>query len=393
MMKELKKILTIKTTEVVFKCLSKLPRKKIIYFESFHGKSYNDQPRAIYEEMIREGLDEELIWGVKKGFEHIFDDYPKVNFVTRFSLKWFYKMGLAKLWVINTRTPHQFVKSRKTTYLQTWHGTPLKKLGLDIEKVSIPGTDNEKYARNFKEESSRWDYLVSPNSYATKVFKGAFGYEGKILEHGYPRNDLLVNKKSDEIYIATLKEKLGVPSEKKIILYAPTWRDDEFYSKGNYRFELPFSVERLMDEHGEEIVLLVRMHYLVSDRFDFIQYGDNVKDVSNYDEMSHLLLVSDVLITDYSSSFFDYAILERPVVFYMYDRDKYANDIRGMYLDVEKELPGPIVETENDLFSYLSKLKMNSYKIQNTSKLHEFKQRFNSNESGQASKFIIKEIL
>ncbi|KAB2217459.1 CDP-glycerol glycerophosphotransferase family protein, partial [Staphylococcus epidermidis] len=144
-----------------FKLLSKLPNKNLIYFESFHGKQYSDNPKALYE-CLTEHSDAQLIWGVKKGYEHIFQQH-NVPYVTKFSMKWFLAMPRAKAWMINTRTPDWLYKSPRTTYLQTWHGTPLKKIGLDISNVKMLGTNTQNYQDGFKKESQRWDYLVSPN--------------------------------------------------------------------------------------------------------------------------------------------------------------------------------------------------------------------------------------
>ncbi|MDT2807395.1 CDP-glycerol glycerophosphotransferase family protein [Vagococcus lutrae] len=374
--------------------ISHLPKKKIIYFESFHGKSFNDNPRAIYEQFANYKDGYQLIWGVKKGYESIFSDYPEVNYVPRFSWKWFWVIGRARVWVTNTRTPAHFFKGKNTTYLETWHGTPLKKLGLDIKEVTMPGTDTETYMRNFVRESTRWDFLIAPNHYSSKIFRQAFGFEGEILETGYPRNDVLVTQRHNLEYMAEIKRKLGIASADKVILYAPTWRDNEFYSKGNYKFTFPFNLEKALNQLGENVVILVRMHYLVSDRFDFSEYHNRVIDASNYDEMSHLLLISDALITDYSSSFFDYAILKRPMIFYMYDLEEYEQDIRGMYLNIYKELPGPIVETEEDLMGALKDVVSSDFNVQSRDKetYQCFNQKYTSLETGNASQKVIERL-
>ncbi|WP_212744616.1 CDP-glycerol glycerophosphotransferase family protein [Vagococcus zengguangii] len=390
---KIKKAVSIRMVQAMTKFFSLFPREKTIYFESFHGKSFNDHPRALYEHLVQQATDYRLVWGVKKGYEKIFSAYPEVEYIQRFSWEWFRTLGRAKVWIINTRTPHHFCKNNQTIYLQTWHGTPLKKLGLDIEDVKMPGTTTEQYVANFKRESRRWDYLVSPNAYSSEIFRRAFGYEGELFEVGYPRNDVLVNDKENVEKVNSIKQKLNIPQDKKVILYAPTWRDNNFYSKGNYKFDLPFSVEKLMARLGDEVVLLVRMHYLVSDRFDFSAYQGKVVDASTYDEMSHLLLISDLLVTDYSSSFFDYSILERPIVFYMYDRQEYAEDIRGMYLDIDTELPGPIVETEADFIEALADAQLNGFEITDVSRYDIFRMKFNSTEQGTASEQIIQKIL
>src|SRR5699024_6768720 len=133
--------------------------------------------------------------------------------------------------------------------------------------------------------------------------------------------------------------------DKKIILYAPTWRDDDFYSRGNYKFELKLDLEKMQRRLGEEYVVVLRMHYLISSQLDISNFTEFAYDFSDYEDVAELYLVSDILITDYSSVFFDYANLKRPILFFAYDLEKYRDQLRGFYIDIEKELPGPLVKT------------------------------------------------
>ncbi|PXA44152.1 CDP-glycerol glycerophosphotransferase family protein, partial [Staphylococcus pseudintermedius] len=127
-----------------------------------------------------------------------------------------------------------------------------------------------------------------------------------VLEIGYPRNDILVNRADDTALQQSIKEELNIPEDKKIIMYAPTWRDDEFIKKGQYTFELKIDLPRLQQELGDEYVILLRMHYLIANALDLNGYEDFSIDVSNYNVISKLYLISDVLITDSSSVLFDY---------------------------------------------------------------------------------------
>src|SRR5699024_4673292 len=146
--------------------------------------------------------------------------------VKRFSLRYFYYLARAKYWVSNIRLPKYLDKRDGNIYLQTWHGTPLKTLVLDQKDIH---SADPNYKRNFFNQSRRWDYLSSPNQYSSDIFRRAFRFDGKMLEFGYPRNDILYNENNAQS-IQRLKEKMEIPTEKKVILYAPTWRDDEFYS-------------------------------------------------------------------------------------------------------------------------------------------------------------------
>ncbi|RIM56428.1 CDP-glycerol glycerophosphotransferase family protein, partial [Staphylococcus arlettae] len=152
-----------------------------------------------------------------------------------------------------------------------------------------------------------------------------------ILEIGYPRNDILVNRANDEALQQEIREELNIPEGKKIVMYAPTWRDDEFIKKGKYTFELKIDLPKLQAALGDDYVILLRMHYLIANAMDLNGFEDFAIDVSHYDDISRLYLISDALITDYSSVMFDYGILKRPQFFFAYDIEKYDKNLRGFY--------------------------------------------------------------
>ncbi|UXR73488.1 CDP-glycerol glycerophosphotransferase family protein [Staphylococcus sp. IVB6238] len=374
--------------KLIFQVVSLKQNKKLVYFESFHGKQYSDNPRALYE-YLKQNTDYKLIWGVKKGYESVFKQHG-VPYVTRFSIKWFLTMPRTKYWMINTRLPQWFYKSSKTTYLQTWHGTPLKRLGLDIEEVQMPGTNTMKYKQNIVNESKRWDYLISPNRYSTENFERAFQVDrSKIIETGYPRNDKLVNEQHNTSYIQRIKDELNIPADKKVIMYAPTWRDDKFIKQGSYELNLNFDIEKLRQHLSDEYVILLRMHYLVVTR---VEENDSfVIDVSDYKDIAELYLISDILITDYSSVMFDFGVLKRPQIFYAYDLEDYDSRLRGFYMDYQNNLPGPIIQNEEDLIHLLKSgedLKKNYMEP-----LEQFYETYCSLETGDASKKVIDRIM
>src|SRR5690606_3287214 len=171
-MKLLKSNLTKTVYKIVFILIGKVfpVRKKTIIFESFHGKQYSDNPRAIYEYLKDNQYDYRMYWSVDQRYIDVFKD-KSIKHVKRFSIKWLFLMARAEFWVTNSRLPLWIPKSNHTTYVQTWHGTPLKKLAADMEEVHMPGTDIIRYKNNFLKESSKWDYLISPNAYSTEIFK------------------------------------------------------------------------------------------------------------------------------------------------------------------------------------------------------------------------------
>lgn len=381
--------LVLRVFRIIFILLGGLPKKeKLVIFESFHAKQYSDSPRALYEYMKLHHPDFKLVWSVDKSAEKLFNEF-NVPYIRRFSLRWFMEFPRAKYWINNVRLPNWMPKPKDTIYIQTWHGTPLKKLGTDIEEIHMPGTSTETYKKNFVSEANKWDYLVSPNPYSTEIFTRAFEYGGKVIESGYPRNDVLTNYSST--LISSLKQRLGIPEEKKVMLYAPTWRDNEFYQKGKYKFEFQFDLGRWKEKFSDEWVLLSRMHYLVAENFDFSSHEGIVYDVSTYPDIRDLYLISDLLITDYSSVFFDYAILNRPIIFFMYDLGIYRDQLRGFYIDIERDAPGPIVQNEEELFKAINRLKDSA--AEKNSNFIKFKTKFSSLEDGDASRRVVNAFL
>lgn len=356
-----------------------------IVFESFGGKNYSDSPKYIYEYMQENYPTLNYIWVFKKPEDNVIMGNAKK--VKKGSKAYYDAYSKAKFWVTNARLPLYLNKKENQVYIQTWHGTPLKRLANDMKVVRMPGTTTANYKKNFYAETSRWDYLVSPNRYSTDIFKTAFWMDDeRNWEIGYPRNDVLVNRHDDQAYIEKIKKELNLPKDKKVIMYAPTWRDDEFVKKGKYLFELKINLENLQKEIGEEYVILLRMHYLISNALDLSGYEDFAIDVSNYNDISELYLISDALITDYSSVMFDFGILKRPQFFFAYDIEKYDKGLRGFYMDYMKELPGEIITDEFELAKQLKNI--DAHKEKYKDKIEKFYDKFCSIEKGQSSKLI-----
>jgi CDP-glycerol glycerophosphotransferase len=359
-----------------------LNEKKIV-FESFLGKNYADSPKYIYEYMVKHYPEYEFIWS----FNEINHDIPgNAKQVKRLSLAYYYHMATAKYWVNNMRQPLHLQKREGNVFLQTWHGTPLKKLVFDMNEVY---SANPKYKQQFYEQSRLWDYLIAANSYSSDIFKSAFKFDKVMLEDGYPRNDTLyINNNSD--YITKMKTKLNIPLDKKVILYAPTWRDDEFYEPGKYKFNLKFDLQILQEKLGDEYVILLRMHYFIADDLNIDGYEGFVYNMSKYDDIAELYLISDILITDYSSVFFDYSNLRRPILFYTYDLEKYRDQLRGFYIDIENEVPGPLVKTTDEIIDAV--LNIDKVTIEYKEKYDIFYDKICGWESGKATEKIVEKV-
>lgn len=361
----------------------KLPLKEnIVFFESFLGKNYSDSPKYIYEYMLKNKKKYKFVWS----FNEKTAIPGNAVQVKRFSLRYYYYLARAKYWVSNSRMPKHLQKREGNIYLQTWHGTPLKRLVFDMDEIY---SADPKYKANFYEQSRRWDYLSSPNQYSSEIFKRAFKFNNTLLEFGYPRNDILYQKNSPE-HIKKLKRKMNIPINKKVILYAPTWRDDDYFSRGKYNFELELDLERMKEKLGEDYIILLRMHYFIANEIDISAYEGFAFNVSSYDDIAELYLVSDLLITDYSSVFFDYSNLKRPILFYTYDLEKYRDELRGFYLDINEDLPGPLLRTTEDVIHAV--INLDEISIEYAKKYERFYQTFCKWDDGNATEKTVSAV-
>ena len=356
----------------------------LIVFESGIGKQYADSPRYIYEELVRRNDPRTKVW-VYRGKLPVKDEHTKV--IKRLSPQYYWYLARAKYWVNNQNFPYYIRRRKDGVMIQTWHGTPLKRMLHDLDEVH--GRD-EGYLDRVSQAVRQWSVLLSPSPYATSAFRSAFKFGGRVLETGYPRNDILAGESAKE-QGAEIKRKLGIPEGKRVVLYAPTFRDSQSNGKGRFHFEMPFDVETFHKRFGSDAVLLLRMHVLVSGNIEIPDSArESVQDVSGYPEIQELYLASDVLITDYSSVFFDFAILRRPVVFYAYDLELYRDTLRGFYLDYSTELPGPVVDSEAGLYAELEKAFQPD--ADRDQQLAAFVAKFAPHDDGHATERVVDEL-
>lgn len=421
----IKKILK-KAVVALYKLESKvLPiRKDVVLFMSNMGKNYSGNPKAIYEALEELDTEKKLkpVWAFtslylkESGTVELTGSAETVRYG---SFRYYRILATAGKWVFDTRQEPYLVKRKGCTYIQTWHGTPLKKLGLDIEEMNMAGEDRtstgrktaennstagvsaenksieraaiEKYHNSFREESAKWDYLVAQNDFSAETFKRCFDYGGRMLLTGYPRNDVLKRASISG------KIKCGNPCTedgKKILLYAPTWRDDSYLENGWYGYDSPLDFEYLEKKIGDRCRIIVKLHYLVH-----LKKGDIPENCinsgfvtvcGNDEDIAEIYLKADALITDYSSVMFDYAILGRPMFFFAYDLEKYRDRLRGFYFDFEQEAPGPISETTEQLIGDLSDCFENGNSSASAEKYEAFRKKYNMYEDGHASEKIAK---
>jgi CDP-glycerol glycerophosphotransferase len=316
-------------------------RPKIVY-DSFFGR-YSDSPRALHT-WLRSRVAADHVWLMDPAHRGGFPaDVRTVRYGSPESVA---ALESADLVVGNTHIELEWRKKPGSTYLQLWHGTPLKTVHRDV-RWAPPGRLDW-----LELDIARWDHLLSPSPASTPRLRSAFRWDGDVLELGYPRNDVLLPPVVDEVRTRT-RAALGLADDETVVLYAPTFRDRMF--AGTDALRLALDLPRLVAELGPRVRVLTRVHYFMTDRLE-LEEVPGVLDVSWHPDMAELYAAADVLVTDYSSSMFDFAVTGKPLIFFAYDLETYRDVDRGFYFELEPVAPGPVVRTQEDLTAALQDL-------------------------------------
>jgi CDP-glycerol glycerophosphotransferase len=361
-----------------YPAMARTPVRDQILFISWKGKQCGDNPLGIAEELRRRGDDREQLWAVTDWSVPVPDGGTAV---LRGTQEYYEALARSRYLVSNDDMQAPFRKRDGQVYLQTWHGTLLKRIGFDIANPQfISGTA---YFDHLAKDVAQWDLLLSPNPFSTPLMRRAFRYEGEICEYGYPRNDLLRRGDTAEL-AARVRQRLGLPEGKRVVLYAPTWRDNQVYANGRrYRFDMRLDLERAWRELGEDHVFLIRGHHHMADDVPAGMRDGFAINVTAYPDITELYLVADVLVTDYSSAMFDYAVTGRPMVFFTYDLAEYRDNLRGFYFDFEAEAPGPLLATSAEVIGALTDIDAVSAPYRDT--YQRFAARFCPLDDGKAA--------
>lgn len=348
---------------------------KKIFFISFGGRKYDDSPKSIYEKMLKDERfkDYTFVWALT-------DLSTKVSgnavCVKTDSFSYYYHCLSSRFWITNVSAERGLdFKTKKNLCINTWHGTPLKKI---CGEENVQNQATEKYKKN------KFDLICAQSEYDQNIFSRIFKMDkSDVILSDLPRNDDLVDydvKKIDKI-----KANLGIPIDKKVILYMPTYRE---YLRDNNSCYLapPINFKKWEEKLGNEYILLVRAHYLVAKELDICE-NDFVFDVSKYDCLNDLYIIADLLISDYSSAFFDYAILMRPVFCFAYDLEEYQRN-RGLYVNLDEVLPCLIDNNEDDLIEHIKSMNYNEM----CEKTKKFKEKYLP-FAGNSSETLINEII
>lgn len=366
----------------LYQPLRRQPLRDQVFYLSYNGKQFSDSPKAMYQELVRRGSDLKHLWAVRDGQVILPEGVEPVRM---WGTEWYEALATSRYIVTNGHLPDWIERRPGQVIVQTWHGTMLKKIGHDIDTLHFDRRYQEKLAL----EAKQWSLVVSSNRFSTPILKRAFSYDGEILEAGYPRNDYLYSPDKDRI-AERVKKQLGLPEGKKVVLYAPTWRDDLSHSAGQYLFDLRIDLEDAQRRLGDDHVLLIRRHSNVVDAVPGAGNGF-VWDVSEYPDIADLYLAADVMITDYSSVMFDYAHLRRPMLFFTYDLEHYRDTLRGFYFDFEQDSPGPLIATSKELVDALRDIDQVSAEYQE--RFERFHHLFCDLDDGNASTRVVDRML
>jgi CDP-glycerol glycerophosphotransferase len=266
--------------------------------------------------------------------------------VHRRTRAWYEALARCHAYVANAAAPYFFEKRTTQVHLQTWHGTPLKRIGEDRG----PGDFTTwRHRRRVNAQAARWDAMLSPSPYCSDVFRSAFRYDGPFWEIGYPRNDALLAPDA-AVNRDQIRSRLGLAPADRVVLYAPTWRA----LLGDREPKPMYLDADLLTQSCPEVVVLVRGHYTATRKPDLFAGHPRVHDVTRYPDIADLYLAADVLVTDYSSVMFDFVLTDKPVVLLTPDLEQYREVERGFYFDLEENAPGPLIRTTAGVVEALS---------------------------------------
>jgi CDP-glycerol glycerophosphotransferase len=344
------------------------PAANAIFFESYFAQNVSSNPRGIDRALARLRPDVTRYWSVVDASVEVPDG---ATAVIEGSKAWWQARASARVLIVNDWLRKRYRKRRGQKVLQTWHGTPLKRIALDrpgVRPLAAIATHREK---------SRWDLMLAQNQFSADTFRSAYAFRGPIWQEGYPRDDVLLT--GDAVAI---RNRLGIAAGATVILYAPTWRDDR-----PGKVDL-LDVASFGKELGPDFVTLIRGHSrTLGPGTDVVATG--VVDVTSYPDISELFLVADVLVTDYSSVMFDFTVTGKPVYFFTPDLEHYRDQLRGFYFDLLAEAPGPVLTEPAELIARLRSPDPAEF----AERYAAWQKRFNPSDDGHAGERIVQRLI
>lgn len=359
-----------------------------ILYQSRDGKSLTDNPYAVFLYLLNNENYKHMqhVWVVdskqkKKYYENEYSEFKNISFIIKESDQYLDYLTKAKYVLNNSTFPPYFTKKEDQVYVNTWHGTPIKNMGLDVEDSLL---SSQNIIKNFLSS----DILVSPNTHTTDIFKRAYKldglYNGNLLEIGYPRIDLTINSNKSNVIQHLSKNKIEVEN-KKVLLFAPTWRGKNMNKPEDDIESILETVKEL--KKNTDYQVLVKVHpFTYQTALKYEQLKEFL--VPDTFDTNELLGIIDLLVTDYSSIFFDYLVTNNPIIFYSPDYKEYET-ARGFYIKLD-ELPGPSVFDLKSLILETQNIYHNKEKYKGT--YEQFKNSYVPHENGKVTEKLVSNI-
>ncbi|MFD7967765.1 CDP-glycerol glycerophosphotransferase family protein [Streptomyces clavifer] len=326
----------------------RLPLRDAVLYAG--GRAGGDAPRAVHAELVRRSAEVEHLWVTDGSAGAAAQVPPTAVPVVAHSTAWYEALARARRIVTAGQLPVWFERRPDQTVVQTWHGAPLGRFGLDLTGTLYA---DHQYLASLPHRSAQWSVLVSPSAFATPHLRRALAYGGEVLEAGSPAADLLCAPGRDKS-AERVRRRLGIPDGHRVVLYAPTYRDQLAHAPGSvpggsprlYRWEPALDLPALVRSLDDRTTVLVRRHPRVTGS---VAEGPTLRDVSAHPVTAELLLIADVLVTDYTGLVFDFAHTGRPVLFHTPDLEHYRDTVRGFCLDFETRAPGPLLISTDEV--------------------------------------------
>lgn len=349
-----------------------------VFFMSYYGSQYGCNPKYISEYMLTHYPNKfDMVWAFDQ--PHLKNRSNDFRHVKIMSWRYFYDLCTAKIVITNFRTTDLFVKRKQQYYIQTWHSSlRLKQIEKDAVQ-SLPST----YIEMAKQDAAKCDLLLSGCEFSTAILEQSFWYDGEIFKQGTPRNDLFFQNQGSKR--RQIMRKLDLSRHINVLLYAPTFRKDNRLDA--YNIDYQQVIERLEQRFGGEWIVLIKLHPHLVAKSNQLIYHDKVMNVSAYDDIQELLAIADVLISDYSSLIFDYALTKRPCFLYVPDLEVYEKSDRGLYFKLQ-DLPFIQADTNQTLMMKIEQFNPHHYQEE----LSLFLKTIGSYEKGKASELLVKRI-
>lgn len=353
----------------IFKIFKIRPNKVI--FISFFGKGFGDNGKYITEKLLEQSNDINIYWCTHKKFKNSLPN--RVNYCRYGSIIYLYHLATSKIWINNSRFDYGIIKRKEQYYIQTWHSSlRLKVIEKDAEEML-----NKNYIKSAKRDSKMCNLIISGSRISTEIYKNSFWYDGRVLETGTPRCDIFFDNETIDKCNKKIHNKFNINLEKKIVLFAPTFRNNSDITKIDFN--------ELESELGEEYSILVRFHPKVN--VD-IQNDKNILNVTNYPDIQELICACDYFVTDYSGCCFDAMYANKPIILYVPDIEQYKERERKLYFKVE-ELPFIKVKNEEELVNSMLKFDKISY----FEGIQDFNDKIGLVEDGKAANKVAEIII